>query len=191
MSVPERYKPIPPHAKKVFEGIIFTVWQWEQKLYDGSTAIFEGLSRLDAVHTVGVLPDGRLLLNEDVQPHRKPVITPPGGIMEPGETPEDAAKREFLEETGYVIGTLLPWHSYRPSPKADWTIYAFVGRDLEKIREPNPGAGEKVRPLPFTFDEFLALGHNPKVRDLFIRIILLEAQMNEQKKQELRQLLYG
>ena len=27
----------------------------------------------------------------------------PGGRIEPGETPEDAARREFLEETGHLL----------------------------------------------------------------------------------------
>jgi 8-oxo-dGTP pyrophosphatase MutT (NUDIX family) len=32
--------------------------------------------------------------------------TPPGGHVEPGESMEECARREFLEETGYRLGTL-------------------------------------------------------------------------------------
>ena len=36
---------IPPEAKCVFRGKIFDVYQWPQRLYDGSTATFEMLRR--------------------------------------------------------------------------------------------------------------------------------------------------
>lgn len=40
---------IPPHAVRVFKGVIFDVYQWEQMLYDGSTTTFECLKRPDTV----------------------------------------------------------------------------------------------------------------------------------------------
>ncbi len=33
----------------------------------------------------------------------------PGGGLDDGETPEQAARREIAEETGYVLGQLGPW----------------------------------------------------------------------------------
>jgi ADP-ribose pyrophosphatase len=182
---------IPAEASRVWQGTTFSAWQWEQELYDGSTATFEALKRSDTAHTVGVLPDGTILLVEDSQPQREPVITPAGGVLEAGESPQAAARREFLEETGYQIGTLVPWHTWRPSNKLDWTVWAYVGRDLVKASEPTLDAGEKIRLLTYSFDEFLALGQEPRLRDLIIRIMLLEAQLAENKKEQLRKLFYG
>lgn len=185
-------KPMPEGATKVFEGNIFTAWQWQQKLYDGSFATYERLTRNDVTHVVGVLPNGKILLTEDTQPQRKAVITPPGGKVEPGESPAEAVKRECLEETGYEIGELIPWHHYRPPmDKMDYVCHAFIGRGLTEKGPASPEGGEKIRILQFTFDEFLELGTNPKMRDLVIRIILLEAQLDPKKKANLRKLLYG
>lgn len=187
----KRFRAVPPHARRVWRGLVFSAWQWQQELYDGSFAMFEALSRADTAHTVGVLPDRRLLLTEDEQPNRPAVITPAGGVIESGESPAAAAKREFLEETGYRIGTLVPWHEYQPSHRIDWAVHAFIGRDLTRDSAPRPEAGEKIKLLTYTFEEFLALGFERRLRDLVIRIILLEAMLDPKKKMALAALLYG
>ena len=186
------HKPLPEDAKKVFAGTIFSIWQWNQLLFDGSTQLFERATRDDVTHAVGVMPDGRILLTEDQQPHRDAVITPPGGKMEKGETPEKAVRREFMEETGYQIGSLIPWHHYKPAnDKIEYTCWAYVARDLRKTGKPAPEAGEKIKVLFYSWEEFLALGQNPKMRDLVLRIILLEAQIDMTKQNNLKALFYG
>ncbi|MFZ2149837.1 MAG: hypothetical protein WAV15_01615 [Minisyncoccia bacterium] len=37
---PEPNQPIPPDAKRVFRGVVFDVYHWEQELYDGARTIF-------------------------------------------------------------------------------------------------------------------------------------------------------
>jgi nudix-type nucleoside diphosphatase (YffH/AdpP family) len=49
------------------------------------------------------------------------------GRIDPGETPEDAARREAVEEAGLVLGRLEPVAEYYPSPGAMTEyIYSFV-----------------------------------------------------------------
>ena len=49
------------------------------------------------------------------------------GRIDPGETPEEAARREALEEAGLHLGNLLPVAGYYPSPgaKAEF-LYSYV-----------------------------------------------------------------
>jgi ADP-ribose pyrophosphatase len=186
-----KYKSIPEKAKKVFQGERYSVWQWEQELYDGSKATFEGLGRASTAQIVGVLPGKKIVLVHDTQPHRKAVITAAGGAIEEGETPAEAGKREFREETGYEVGTLMPWYSFRPSATIDSSVHVFIGRDLRKIGEQNLEPGERIEILTYTFDEFIALGSDQNLRDLYMRIILLKAQLDDKKKIELKKLIYG
>lgn len=181
----------PPQAHRVFQGDTFSVWQWDQKLFDASHATFEGIGRPDYACALGILPDRRLLVVEDTQPHREAVITLAGGQVESGESAAAAARRELLEETGYTMDTLVAWHAYQPNSKIYFQVHMFVARGIRQIQEPHLEAGEKIRLLTYSFDEFLELGHNPLVRDMWLRITLLEAKLDPVKRSALESLLYG
>ena len=60
--------------------------------------------------TVAVIRDGKVLLVRDVDP----TFMMPGGAIEPGESPEEAAVRELREETGLEAASVEPlfvWES--------------------------------------------------------------------------------
>ncbi len=46
---PASKQPMPDHARRVFRGEVFDVYQWEQEMFDGSKAVFEKLIRQDTV----------------------------------------------------------------------------------------------------------------------------------------------
>src|SRR3989344_4305397 len=98
---PKSKQPLPEHAKRVFKGAVFDVYQWEQELYDGTHKTFEKLKRPDTVVVFPVLDDGKILLTEQEQPGKEPFIGATGGKVEEGEDILEAVKRELLEESGY------------------------------------------------------------------------------------------
>ena len=91
----------PDSAKKVFEGVLFNVYQWSQKMFDGSTTTFESLERRDTVTIIPVTEDGKIIMTKQEQPCAGTFWSLPGGIMDPGEEAFAAAKRELMEETGH------------------------------------------------------------------------------------------
>ncbi|MDQ3800063.1 MAG: NUDIX hydrolase [Acidobacteriota bacterium] len=64
------------------------------------------------------------------------VLEIPGGIIDAGEAPETAARRELLEETGYASDEFIYLGKSRPNPaiQNNW-IYHFAALNCRKIQE--------------------------------------------------------
>ena len=58
------------------------------------------------------------------------------GIIDPGETPEDTAKRECLEETGCEVSNLTSIQGYFPAPGSSESFYnLFLGEVISPDKE--------------------------------------------------------
>ncbi len=182
---------IPENAKKVFEGVIFRVYQWEQKLFDGTTTTFERVHRIPASFIIPVVGDTIVIQHEE-QPARPPFISFPGGRFDSFD--EDglvAAKRELLEETGFVSDDWELWQEgvFRGSfAKEDMF---FIARDCKKIEEPKGEPGEKIRLEYVTFDQLLDLGENPEFRLQDVSLEFLKMKLHPEYKEQFRKKLFG
>lgn len=186
---PRSHSPIPPHAQKVFGGKIFDTYQWEQELFDGTTTTFEKLKRPDTAVVFPILPDGRILLIEQEQPNDTGFyMSTPGGRIDEGEDPLAAAKRELLEETGYEAEHWTLWDAWQPTHKIDWAVYAFVAKGLKKISDLHLDAGERIRMMPVTFDDFLENGVDRRYVGAEILLKLAQARLSPEKHAGLRTL---
>ncbi len=185
---PVSVQPIPNHAKLAFKGKMFDVYQWEQEMYDGSKTIFEKLKRPDTVIVFGVLPNGKILLTRQEQPDKKPFIGAAGGRMDEGEDPLTAAKREFLEETGYEASEFVLWKAEQPMSKIDWAIYIFIAKGLKKVANLNLDGGEKIEPFEVTLDELIEIGTEGEFEEKEIIPDFFRAKLDPVKKEELREL---
>jgi len=187
---PQPKQPIPPHAKRVFKGVIFDVYQWEQEMFDGTRAIFEKLKRPDTVVVFSVLPDGKIILTEQEQPGKIPFIGATGGRVDEGEDILTAAKRELLEESGYIAENFILWDARHPVGKIDWVVYTFIAKGLKKIGDIDLDGGEKIKLLPLTLDELIDIATDEKTYFAEQEIIMkfMEAKYDPEKKKELEEL---
>jgi ADP-ribose pyrophosphatase len=83
------------------------------------------------------------------------------GRIDPGESPEDCARREAIEEAGLVLGELLKVAEYYPSPGAMTEyVYSYIGLcDLPEGVAGVFGAveeAEDIRGHLLSFDAFMA-----------------------------------
>lgn len=80
----------------------------------------------------------------------------PGGVIDAGEDPENAAKRELLEETGFKAGKLIKLGTSNPNPALFSNhIHVFLAQDLVKVQEQKLDHDEFINCIELTQDEVL------------------------------------
>ena len=84
------------------------------------------------VNIIPLTPDNKVVL---VRQYRHgiqaPTIEIPGGLVDDGDTPLEAAKRELLEETGYLTDTWISLGSVRPNPAIQNNqCHTFLAKDV-------------------------------------------------------------
>lgn len=175
---PPARQQFPPDAKKVFSGVLFDAYQWEQTLFDGSKTTYERLRRGDSVVILPVTEQGTILIARERQPGTPLFTTVPCGSIEPGEEPTVAALRELREETGHEPRELDFWFAHQVDGRIDWAIYIFIARGCRKVVEANPGNGEQITIQEVSFDEFLRIATVDDFQTMNITPKLLAATLD-------------
>ena len=73
----------------------------------------------------------------------------PAGRTEPGESPEEAAVREAIEETGWRPRELRKLGAYHPLPGlVEQTFHVFLAEEADEVGSPDPDEAERVEWVP-------------------------------------------
>ncbi len=174
---------IPPHAKKVFEGIVFDVWHYDQEMYDGSTATFERLTRPDYVSVIPII-DGKIALAREQQPDTPLLWSLFGGRIDEGEDSLTAAKRELLEEAGLESDDWQVEHVHEFGGKITAKAHVFIARNCKKVADQKLDAGEQIEVHLVSWDEFLAIVTREDFRVAEFALKVLRWQVTDVAKLE-------
>lgn len=88
---------------------------------------------------------------------REVTLEIPGGIVDPGEDPAEAAARELIEETGYRAAGVRPLGSLNPNPALFANrVHTFLAEGVERVADVMNG------PLEETVVELVPAGQLPE-----------------------------
>lgn len=105
------------------------------------------MEHADWVHIIAIDANNRILV---LRQYRHPVesvcLEIPGGEMEEGETPLEAAKRELLEETGCEAESYEYMGSFFPNPaRQSNQAHNFLAKGVKQVCEPNQDITENIQ----------------------------------------------
>ena len=119
----------------------------------------------DWVNVIAITKDGQFVMERQYR-HGMGVesIEIPCGVMEPGEEPLVAARRELLEETGYGNGEWCLLMTVSPNPGAMNNItYCFLALGVEKLAEQSFDDTEDLTVILMSEEEVRTLLENDRI----------------------------
>ena len=100
----------------------------------------------DWVNIIAITKDGKIVMERQYR-HAlgNTCYELPCGVIEKGETPLEAAKRELLEETGFAGGEWQEWMTLSPNPATSTNLaHSFRAVGVEKVSGQHLDATEDI-----------------------------------------------
>lgn len=140
----------------------------------GESHSFYRIDAGDWVNIVPITPGGEVVL---VKQYRHGLedftVETPGGMVDRGETPMEAAGRELLEETGYRAAEIVSLGGVNPNPALFGnTLHAFLGRDVERVAEVRNESTEETRVEVVSLEELRRLVSTGAVNHALVMAVL-------------------
>ena len=152
--------------KRVFSGVLLNLNEDMVELNDGSVKTREYIKTADASCCVALDKDNNIILVKQFRyAHRKELIELPAGKIDFGETPIEAAKRELLEETGFISNEWEELGFFYPATYSTQKLYIFLAKNVEWQRDLSLDEGEFLSVLKVSYKDFLKDVLGGKIKD--------------------------
>jgi ADP-ribose pyrophosphatase len=152
--------------KIVYCGRIFDLKVHKLKIPSDRVITREFVDHPGAVALIALKQGKILLIKQYRHSVRKWLFEVPAGTLERGESPEECAKRELEEETGYRAGRVEEvFKAYVAPGYSSELIHFFLAEDLRKGAS-SPEEDEITQTIWLDVDEALKMIFKGEIRDL-------------------------
>jgi ADP-ribose pyrophosphatase len=131
----------------IFQNQWIELYQDKVEIRNGKKMDYTWYKSSDVVVIVPFLDDDTLVMIRQYRyPLRKELLEFPAGHIEDGEDAKKTAKRELLEETGYVAEEMQHVYSYHPSvSKSRQLVHIFNAKNLTEHKSNHDGTEDIIR----------------------------------------------
>ena len=169
----------PVEWRKLQERVVFDghrrIVRRRFRLPDGEEVDYDVKEEPDTAAVVALTEDDEVVLVRQYRAGPMQLVAEiPGGAIEPGEDPQEAARRELLEETGFE-GDLRPVGKLLDCAYSTRERYAFAATGCRKVAEPTPHEDEHLEVVLAPLGEFLALVRGGRLTDVAVAYRVLDA----------------
>lgn len=168
-------------SQRIFQGRVVTLRVDTVALPDGRTSTREVVEHSQSVTILPVDDQGNVLLERQ---YRRAVdqwmVEAPAGGMNPGEDPEQAARRELLEETGFSARKLEHLASFYVSPGfCTELMHVYLATGLTAGRA-TPEEDEHIQVQALPLAQALQMVQRGEILDgkTIVALLLAEKRLN-------------
>lgn len=143
-------------SKSLLKTVVYEVTSRHNVSYSGFEGDYIVTKAPDWVIVIAEHKDKFLMVKQWRHGEESLSIEFPGGVIDKGENPETAARRELQEETGYTAGKLIKLGRVNPNPALFCNhVHVYLAQDLTLSSEQNLDDDEFINCMELSKDEVL------------------------------------
>ena len=143
-------------AEKLLETVVCNVTKRHNVSVNGTEGDYIIMEAPDWVIVIAEKDDKFLMVKQWRHGEANLSVEFPGGVIDKGETPEQAARRELEEETGYKAGKLTKLGVSNPNPALFSNhVHFFLAQDLQATGKQSLDEDEFINCIELSKNEVL------------------------------------